>query len=251
MSSSDTKPPSCEPAVVFEGFAVGLHDGLSAGVRNILAGKCLDARGRNDRQPVDWLLRAWLDCRGTAGGKALTEIIAEHLAHDDRRVRASAVLFFSLAPDAPCEQPLHDAFLNHAHLFWDQANPHYPNEEEDLGIRLSRAIAVRYGDDTPRPVSDQLRKDALLPGRAGGIVAAMLDHDRPWLLEHSDRIIQNTPSSIGAYLAYNRRHGIDFTDILTRCGHHVSEEMLAYFLRGLYGREPETHQRLRELVGLE
>ena len=251
MSPSDAKPPPNEPAVVFERVAVGVPDGLLVGVRKILAGKRSEARGIEDRQPVDWLLRAWPGIRGYTSGNALADAISQHLTHHDLSVRASAVHFFSNAPDAPGEKRLHNAFLNHAHLFWDHANPHDLEDDEDLGINLSRAVAIRYRSDTPKPILDQLRRDVLLPNRAGGIVAAMLDHDNVWLLEHSERIIQNSPTSIGAYLAYNRKNGIDFTDILTRSSHHVPPDILAFWLRGFYSREPETHQRLRALVGLE
>jgi len=207
---------------------------------------------RDDRQPVDALLRSWSITKGTAGGASTAADIARLLLDPDVAVRAGAAYFFQHAPQAPAEAPLNDAYLHHYDRFVGFKNPFLPKDVDDIGFYLASAVAYRVHVDTPAEVLDRLRAEATQPGRASAIVVGpLLSREEAWFSEHMETVVAHSPRALWGYLAYQRTHRLPFDEILERVAPHCAPELLEKAIRTFYRLEPQTRQRLRALVGLE
>lgn len=158
--------------------------------------------GREDRTPLDWIVRAYdkaLPAHPTVAA-AIASALAERVGTSD--VTSSLVArFFSARSNAEGGDRLVTEVVDHLDRYpWSTPDPVPGGVAETLRGSLLRAAA---GWRTP---SDELlavlRREVCTPDGAWSLLAVLWPRDRSWVLANLDRILAAEPR--GAFPAYLR-----------------------------------------------
>ncbi|MBI2570529.1 MAG: hypothetical protein HYV63_26300 [Candidatus Schekmanbacteria bacterium] len=152
----------------------------------------------DDHTPAQWLVRRWAELDREEAAR-LARACARLLIDPDPELRMGAIHFFASVRDAPDEGALARGLDEHAGLFDGVAAP-WPFDG-DLRQELGRTLAARArpGD---APLLELLHREALVPGRAGPIIAGLMRADLAWVESHAAEILRLSPRALQPLL-YN------------------------------------------------
>ncbi len=180
----------------------------AARAQALLRGRLLEWEGgmnRDDRTPVEWLVRRYhaMDREEAA---ALAQACAAALRAPEAALRAGALRFFADTPEAGDDGALLRAWRDHRADFDGVPDPWVPELGRDLGAQLARVVAARVRAGDTEAVT-LLQREALSPGRAGPVIAALFYLDLPWVEAHAAEIVKGSPGALKAVLYNLQRRG--------------------------------------------
>ena len=146
----------------------------------------------SDSSPLDWLWRAFPLIQQTAYADQFSEGIAACLTDADPVVRAGSLTFFGQFPAAKGARRVLELARGDRSRFDGIPDPTSPGY--DLGWLLSRAIGALASVNEEEAL-EVARADALTPGKAGPVMAALTSADPLWVASHAEEIVKGTPSA--------------------------------------------------------
>ena len=193
-------PVSDTISVSHEGIVLGSGAQLERAIVEILASRTW-TRGRDDRHPHDWLVRAWRAWGGARSPYAaeIARGTAAALDSAELVVVAGAVWFFQFLPEAPDGGALGRALLRDGAAFADVPDP---LGESHLSLRgeLARAVACSARRATDPTVLAALRDLALVRGDGVAVIAGLFYLDRTFIDERVGDLVRANPSSLATVL---------------------------------------------------
>ena len=186
--------------VTYNGTSLGSGPELTARIRRGLLDEEPFPLSRSQRIAADFLVEAHDRQWPGAASKELAEAVASLLTDPDARVRSGAIRFFQGSrADEPA--PLLRALEQDSGLFGGVPDP-LPGSTGDLRAELARAAARRLGSDPA--LREAIQQEALRPGRARTVVAALAQADPEWLRYNAIDIAVASPDALDPLL-YNLR----------------------------------------------
>jgi hypothetical protein len=189
--------------VTYKGTSLGTGQELTARIRRGLLDEDVFPFSHHHRIAADFLVEAHDRQWPGAASKELATAVASLLTDPDARVRSGAIRFFqSSRADEP--GPLLSALEQDSGLFAGVSDP-LPSSNGDLRAELARAAARRLGSSAA--LRKAIRDEALRPGRAPTVVAALAQADLEWLRSHAIDIAVASPDALDPLLYCLRSAG--------------------------------------------
>lgn len=177
---------------------------------------------RDDRSPAEALVRAYHGMDASERS-AFAQACAAGLLAPEPEVRAGAIRVFAEVPEAPDHGAL-AAALQREDLFTGVPDPFTEGEDLRAGLLRTLAARCRQGD---RQTLDLIKGEALQPGRALYVVAALMNLDLPWVERNAAEIVRRTPLVLNAVLWNLQRRGRPVLPLLQALVDHLPGAQLA------------------------
>ena len=221
--------------VSYMGCDLGAGDALLKRLRAGLLGTRPFPLARHHRIAVDFLVDAH-DRSPPADAAPLSHAVASLLTDPDPLVRSGAIRFFQ-ASTAREAAALRAALSVDGGRFEGVPDP-LPGATGDLRHELARAAARRLADD---PALRQLiRDEALRPGRASTVIAALGLDDVAWLEAHACDIAAVNHDALDPLLYTLRSAGEDLESLVQALRSRVPPDLLRAAVDSL---GPAGHRR--------
>lgn len=185
---------------------------FAALTRDVLLGRVGGSRP-GDRAPVDWMFRAYTELTGSAYADRLAHGVSVCLTAAEPEVRAQALVFYQVHPDAAGAGRVPDLVAGDRAPFRGVPDPYHPGT--DLEWQLLTALAARIGTGDDRAVA-LARAEALVPGRAAPLIAELADVAPDWVIEHAEEIVRGTPTAGATILIRLQGTGRDLFPLARR-----------------------------------
>lgn len=169
--------------------------------------------------------------------------ISRSLSAPEPPLRQYALFFFQSFPDAAGGERVNELVAGDRSLFEG-----HKVQGWDLDFSLLRALGarIRGGDRTALGLA---RNEALKPGKADGVIAALTANDPDWVIARVENIIKGSPDVAATIFRQLQRAGRDVIGVGIRMG-RVQGIDLAKFREAVEGRVTDPAVRARILAAL-
>jgi hypothetical protein len=166
-------------------------------VRHHLEGRGPRPSAQPGARPIQWLLKVADSLSFTPLHDRLSEAIAACLTAADNKIQSQALHYFQKSPRALGHDRILDLLRGDRAPFVGVPDPF--NTDRTLEWQLLAALSYQLTSDQHKAI-ELARKEVLIPGKAGPLVAALTSQDTPWVLTHAREIVAGTPSAAVAIL---------------------------------------------------
>ena len=161
---------------------------------------------RDDRSPVDGLIRAWQQLGASPELRdGLSDAIGHHARSGDLGAITLALRFFSSCPTASGGDVFADLAL--AGTGREAPDPWSERGGTLYGALVHAACVWRYGGETPPAVVEAACAEAL-SGANRDVLLALVDLAPDWFETHTDRLLALYPGGVGAIWKSLVAHGM-------------------------------------------
>jgi hypothetical protein len=159
-------------------------------VHDALAGKGGFGSHKYDIAPLDWVLRAYRQVRGTPVADRIGRGVATNLTDEDPAIRSQAIMFFPDFPEAAGIERLTDLVAGDRSLFADIPDPYHTSVDLEASLLMAFNILLVRGG---RREIELARAEVLRPTHAWPNIRALIEVDADWVDEHAEEITRGTP----------------------------------------------------------
>lgn len=184
------------PPLTVHGKQLTADTDYTALAADALSGNAALSAMPSDTSSLEGVFRFYDALGGSPYADLVSRGMAAALTHPNAAVRASALFFFEKYPRAAGAERAEELSGGDRVLFDGVRDP---DSGYDLGQQLSRVVGARLMAGYPSALAEAWAQ-ALRPGGAFGVIAALTARAREWTLANADRIVRGTPSTFGPIL---------------------------------------------------
>lgn len=191
-----------------DGVRIASNTDFGELMRRTLGGWIPEAARPVEREcPVGWAIKLYVRLLDTGLEDAVSRAVARLGTDPDPRVRAAALWFLALFPEAAGAERVEDVVTGDRSLFAGLPNPIGPTGsmlEDWLLWALGRRLRARSADGKVRArrALRLARAEVLRPGRGAALFPSLVEADQDWLEKKAEEIVRANPDSWAPLLTH-------------------------------------------------